>query len=74
MLDSSRRGKRGPASSWRLGTTRTIRVPIVLADVLLKLARQIDNGEITLVDAVATKLDKQEDQTNVASNDAEKQH
>ncbi len=61
MLNSSRPGKRGPAPSWRLGTTRTIRVPIVLADVLLKLARQIDNGEVTLVDAEPT-LDEQEGQ------------
>lgn len=60
MLDGSQRGKRGPASSWRLGSTRTIRVPIVLADFLLKLARQIDNGEVTLGDAVPTKLDKQD--------------
>lgn len=30
---------------WKHGTTRTIRVPIVLADKLLALARKLDNGE-----------------------------
>lgn len=73
MLNSSRRGKRDPASSWRLGTTRTIKVPIVLANVLLKLARQIDNGQVTLVDDVLT-LDEQEDHTNIVSSDDEKYH
>lgn len=69
MLDCSRRGTRGPAPSWRLGSTRTIRVPIVLADVLLKLARKIDSGELTFVD-LPTTLDKQELPQNLTdSND-----
>ncbi|MEG3848406.1 hypothetical protein QT971_13300 [Microcoleus sp. herbarium19] len=30
---------------WKYGATRTIRVPIVLADRVLALARKLDNGE-----------------------------
>jgi hypothetical protein len=30
---------------WKHGQTRTIRVPIVLADRVLALARQLDSGE-----------------------------
>lgn len=58
MSDSPQRGKRGPAPSWKLGSTRAIRVPIVLADALLNLARRIDSGELTLVDAVLPESDK----------------
>jgi len=40
----------GPDSSWRLGKTKAIRVPIALADQLLKLAREADsNGSLELV-------------------------
>ncbi|MBW4629292.1 MAG: hypothetical protein KME49_28225 [Brasilonema octagenarum HA4186-MV1] len=59
MLDTPQRGKRGPAPSWKLGRTRAIRVPIVLADALLELARQIDNGEKPLVNTLVTESDKQ---------------
>ena len=72
MSDSPRRGKRGPAPSWKLGSTRAIRVPIVLADALLNLARRIDNGEVTLVDAVLTESDKQQNRKSVAPIDDEK--
>lgn len=58
MSDTPQRGKRGPAPSWKLGSTRAIRVPIVLADALLNLARRIDSGEVTLVDAVLPESDK----------------
>jgi len=30
---------------WKHGTTRTIRVPLVLADKVLALTRKLDNGE-----------------------------
>jgi len=33
------------SSSWRSGATRTIRVPIALADRVLALARQLDSGK-----------------------------
>ncbi|BAZ24639.1 hypothetical protein NIES4073_55350 [Kalymmatonema gypsitolerans NIES-4073] len=72
MLDSPRRGKRGPAPSWKLGRTRAIRVPIILADALLNLARQIDNGEVTLADAFSTKSDKQVSGILVAQSEDEK--
>jgi hypothetical protein len=72
MLHSPPRGKRGPAPSWKLGRTRAIRVPIILADALLSLARQIDNGELTLADAFPTKSDKQVPDVLVAQSEDEK--
>lgn len=83
MLDSLPRGKRGPAPSWKLGRTRAIRVPIILADALLCLARQIDNGEVTLADAFPTKSHKQvpdvlvtqsEDEKDIQDEQTQKQH
>ncbi|MBW4591725.1 MAG: hypothetical protein KME46_02060 [Brasilonema angustatum HA4187-MV1] len=59
MLNTPQRGKRGPAPSWKLGRTRAIRVPIVLADALLELARKIDNGEKPLINTLVTESDKQ---------------
>jgi hypothetical protein len=44
--DPTLRGKRGPAPSWNLGRTRSIRVPIAIADLLLYVARRLDNGEL----------------------------
>ncbi len=44
--DPTKRGKRGPAPSWNLGRTRSIRVPIAVADLLLSVARRLDNGEL----------------------------
>ncbi|MDF5718835.1 MAG: hypothetical protein PUP93_34470 [Rhizonema sp. NSF051] len=72
MSDSSQRGKRGPAPSWKLGRTRAIRVPIVLADALLNLARRIDDGEEELVNAHLT-LTQQVSCMTDAQNDAEKE-
>lgn len=71
MSDSSRRGKRGPAPSWKLGRTSVIRVPMVLANALLNLARRIDNGEVTLVDTYLTESDKQVSQVHANQNDIE---
>lgn len=45
MTDESQRGSRGPAPSWNLGRTRTIRVPIMIADQLVEIARKMDRGE-----------------------------
>ncbi|WP_414587559.1 hypothetical protein [Scytonema sp. PCC 10023] len=72
MLDSPPRGKRGPAPSWKLGRTRAIRVPIILADALLSLARQIDNGEVSLADAFPTKSDEQVPDVLVVQSENEK--
>ncbi len=72
MLDSPRRGKRGPASSWKLGSTCAIRVPVVLANALVTLARRIDSGELTLADTVLSELDKQETHKSVAPSDDKK--
>jgi len=45
MTDDIQRGSRGPAPSWNLGRTRTIRVPIAIADQLVEIARKMDRGE-----------------------------
>lgn len=45
MTDNIQRGSRGPAPSWNLGRTRSIRVPIILVDTLLQIARQLDEGQ-----------------------------
>ena len=70
MLDSPRCGKRGPAPSWKLGSTRAIRVPIVLADALLNLARRIDRGEVALVDTLVIESNKQVSRQSVDPIDA----
>ena len=42
----------GGRSTWNLGKTTTIRVPVVLAEQLRQLARRIDNGlEASSIDA-----------------------
>ena len=60
MTDDIQRGSRWLAPTWTLGRTRSIRVPIVLADTLLQIARRLDNGE--LADSVInlTMEDKRE--------------
>lgn len=40
------RSNSGPPSSWNSGRTRTIRVPIALADQLLEIARQLDSRTV----------------------------
>lgn len=42
-------------STWNLGNTKTIRVPVVIADAILKIARRIDEladmpSELTMED------------------------
>lgn len=60
MTDSIDRGSRGPAPQWKLGRTRTIRVPIAIADRLIELARKLDNSEPIGSDVHLTKEDRQE--------------
>jgi hypothetical protein len=45
MTDDIHRGSRGPAPSWNLGRTRTIRVLIAVADQLVEIARKMDRDE-----------------------------
>lgn len=45
MKNNIQRGSRGPAPNWNLGRTKTIRVPIAIADRLLEIARKMDRGE-----------------------------
>lgn len=46
----ARGGKRSTtwSSSWNLGKTKLVRVPIAIADDLKKIARQIDEGKLDL--------------------------
>ena len=60
MADSTERGSRGPAPQWNLGRTRTIRVPIAIADQLLEIARRIDSGEVAESGVFLTQEDRQE--------------
>jgi hypothetical protein len=59
MKDKTNRGTRGPAPQWNLGRTRTIRVPIALAEQLMEVARKADSGEVNL-EMLLTKEDNQE--------------
>jgi hypothetical protein len=45
MKNNIQRGSRGPAPNWNLGRTKTIRVPIAIAEQLLEIARKMDRGE-----------------------------
>ncbi|MBD2069800.1 hypothetical protein H6F93_20170 [Leptolyngbya sp. FACHB-671] len=60
MTDNTERGSRGPAPQWNLGRTRTIRVPIAIADQLLGIARRIDQGEAAELEVLLTQEDRQE--------------
>lgn len=46
MPRGGRRDGAGGASTWNHGKTKTIRVPIDLADRLLEIARAMDDGEM----------------------------
>jgi hypothetical protein len=46
MAKGGRREGAGGVSSWKHGKTKTIRVPIDLADEILKVARDMDEGKI----------------------------
>ncbi len=47
----------GPKSSWRLGKTKAIRVPIAIADTLLTLARLMDREETLNVPDLESSTD-----------------
>ena len=56
-------------SKWNNGKTRTIRVPVALADQVLDYARQLDNNSldtsdnsslITAITEIVTKIDNKE--------------
>lgn len=46
MPRGGRRDGAGGASTWNHGKTKTIRVPIALADQLLEVARDMDKGKV----------------------------
>lgn len=69
MTDRIERGKRGPAPSWNLGRTRSIRVPIALADTLLNIARLLDSGQSIDIKVGLTQEDKQEVLKSVGERD-----
>jgi len=44
-------------STWKSGKTRTVRVPVVLAEQVVHLARMLDNGiELTSLDTSESNL------------------
>lgn len=47
----------GRPSSFRHGPTQTIRVPIVLADEVLRLAQKLDRGEALVNDTKTNSID-----------------
>ncbi|NET61411.1 MAG: hypothetical protein F6K47_36385 [Symploca sp. SIO2E6] len=65
MKDKIQRGSRGPAPSWNLGRTKTIRVPIAIADLLLKVARKIDRGEAIEPQMLRIMENPSKEQTNL---------
>ncbi len=60
MTDDIQRGSRGPAPHWNLGRTKTIRVPIAIADRLTEIARKIDAGEPIEPETRLTKEDREQ--------------
>lgn len=53
MPRGGRREKAGGISTWNSGKTKTIRVPIALADQLMEMARSIDEGGKFVLDEVS---------------------
>lgn len=45
MARGGYREKAGGISTWKHGKTKTIRVPILLVDQVLEIARALDNGQ-----------------------------
>lgn len=61
-----RGGKRkgsGAKSTWRHGKTKTIRVPIVLADKILELAKELDQNISCLNKEIVNKSDSIDSET-----------
>jgi hypothetical protein len=60
----------GSKSSWRHSATQTIRVPKVFAQQLVKLARQLDNGEAIDTDTKSkqSSTDNDADSNSCASD------
>ncbi len=61
--------------TWKHGKTRTIRVPIVLAESILNLARILDEGEAVSKDSLVTgniKAAANSDNSHVTGNTEEK--
>ncbi len=61
--------------TWKHGKTRTIRVPIVLADSILDLARILDEGKEVSVDSLVTgnnsePIQKLDSEDRIAAIDA----
>ncbi|MGL6342314.1 MAG: hypothetical protein ACRC80_24595 [Waterburya sp.] len=59
----SRGGKRvgaGQKPKWKNGETKSVRVPVVLAEEILRLARLLDSGEKFMTLAEAEKLIKKD--------------
>lgn len=64
------RDNAGRKSSWKHSVTQTIRVPKVFAQQLVKLARQLDNGEAidTVTKSKQGSTDNETDSKSIASD------
>jgi hypothetical protein len=60
MPRGGKRSGAGAKPSWKLGKTRTIRVPIKLADKILKIARQLDEMGMIEIETRTKILDLSE--------------
>jgi hypothetical protein len=60
------RANSGPRPNWNLGRTTTIRVPRILADMLLRIARSIDDNFST--ESVIEDEEVKRNFENVSSN------
>ena len=43
-------------STWNLGKTKTIRIPIAISQELIQIARRIDEGNLDLIAGYKAKL------------------
>jgi hypothetical protein len=56
-------------SSWNLGKTGTIRIPIKIKEQILEIARSIDDGEMTISNGQANKNHKTKKTETILSQD-----
>lgn len=56
-------------SSWNLGKTGTIRIPIKIKEQILEIARSIDDGEMTIFNEQASKNHETKKTETILSQD-----
>lgn len=56
-------------SSWNLGKTGTIRIPIKIKEQILEIARSIDDGQLTIFDGQTSENHKTKENKTILSQD-----